>query len=159
MDNSLAELIVELGYGCCSSVAECHRQLSSLGREITPSAIARVLGAMVRTHTGLDKTANFYADKEKPESIPSTWNVDIFVQAIKEMAPNLRWDDVVRELDFPEFLVKDRQSLTLLMTALRSGLQAQGFHPDIFPIDNIYRAWDNAEGQVIYTSLQMRVFY
>ncbi|CAB3374513.1 Hypothetical predicted protein [Cloeon dipterum] len=148
MDNSLADLIIELGYGCCSSAAECRRQLSSLGREITSAAIARVLGAMVRTHTGLDKTSNFYADKEKPESIPLTWNVEIFVQAIKEMAPNLRWDDVVRELDFKEFRVIDRQGLTLLMTALRSGLQAQGFHPDLFPIEHIYRAWENAEGQL-----------
>jgi len=90
MDNSLAELIVELGYGCCASVSDCRRQLSNLGREITPAAIARVLGAMVRTHSGLDKSANFYADKEKPEAMPLTWNVDVFVQAIKEMAPNLR---------------------------------------------------------------------
>lgn len=86
MEGSLADLIVELGYGCCSSVAECRRALSSLGaRELSPAAVARVLAAMVRTHTGLDQSPNFWADKEKPEAIPHTWNVEVFVQTIKEV--------------------------------------------------------------------------
>jgi hypothetical protein len=40
---------------------------------------------MVRTHTGLDQSPNFWADKEKPEAIPHTWNVEVFVQTIKEL--------------------------------------------------------------------------
>ena len=67
-------------------MAECRRALSSLGtRELSPAAVARVLGAMVRTHSGLDHSPNFWADKEKPEAMPHTWNVDVFVQTIKEV--------------------------------------------------------------------------
>lgn len=63
-------------------------------------------------------------------------------------APSLSWNDVIIELDYAEFMVKDRQGLTLLFTALRLGLQNQGFHPEMFPVDLLYRHWKNAEGQV-----------
>jgi hypothetical protein len=62
--------------------------------------------------------------------------------------PSLLWKDVIMELDYAEFMVKDRQGLTLLFTALRLGLQNQGFHPEMFPVDCLYRHWKNADGQV-----------
>lgn len=62
--------------------------------------------------------------------------------------PNLQWNDVILELDHADFLVKDRQGLSLLFTALRLGLQGQGFHPDRFPVDLLYRHWKHADSQV-----------
>jgi CCR4-NOT transcription complex subunit 1 len=59
------------------------------------------------------------------------------------------WNDIIIELDHTEFVVKDRQGLNLLFTALRLGLQNQGFHPEVFPVDFLYRHWKNADGQVI----------
>jgi len=67
---------------------------------------------------------------------------------LSHQAPSLLWNDVIVELDYAEFMVKDRQGLTLLFTALRLGLQNQGYHPDMFPVDLLYRHWKNAEGQV-----------
>ncbi|XP_049786692.1 CCR4-NOT transcription complex subunit 1 isoform X4 [Schistocerca cancellata] len=166
MDGSLADLIMEMGYGFCSSVEECRNNLISLGaREMTPAMTARVLSMMVRTHTGLDEQvglqnlqnpANYWGNsndsgsKEKgssDSSHPNTWNVEIFAQALKELVPNLQWNDVIMELDHSEFMVKERQGLNLLMTALRLGLQNQGYHPDVFPVDLIYRHWKNVDGQ------------
>jgi CCR4-NOT transcription complex subunit 1 len=63
-------------------------------------------------------------------------------------APSLSWNEVIIELDYAEFMVKDRQGLTLLFAALRLGLQNQVFHPEMFPVDLFYRHWKNAEGQV-----------
>ncbi|KAI5730570.1 hypothetical protein M8J76_015190 [Diaphorina citri] len=171
LDSSLAELIIEIGYGFCSSVEECRHQLVTLGvRDLGPSATAKVLSMMVRSHTGLDDplaNSSFWpqssggdlgsANKEKSDggaggpggaAGPSTWNVEVFVQAIKEISPNLSWQDVLRELDHAEFIIKDRAGLSLLFTALRLGLQSQGFHPDRFPVDQIYRHWKHAESQV-----------
>lgn len=100
MEGSLADLIMEMGYGFCSSVDECRNNLVSLGaREISPVLTARVLSMMIRTHTGLDEQvslqnpANFWgstdtSSKEKGTSESnhlSTWNVEIFVQVLKEM--------------------------------------------------------------------------
>jgi CCR4-NOT transcription complex subunit 1 len=70
----------------------------------------------------------------------------VFVLSIQ--APSLLWNEVIVELDYAEFMVKDRQGLNLLFTALRLGLQSQGFHPEMFPVEILYRHWKNAEGQV-----------
>jgi hypothetical protein len=49
---------------------------------------------------------------------------------------------VVKEFDHPGFLVRDRQALILLMTALRRALPTEQY------IDLLYGRWNNAEGQV-----------
>lgn len=54
---------------------------------------------------------------------------------------------MIAELDQPDFLTKDRQSLIMLITALRLGLQHSGFHPETFPVDYLYKRWNNLEGQ------------
>jgi CCR4-NOT transcription complex subunit 1 len=61
----------------------------------------------------------------------------------------LSWKDIILELDHTEFVVKDRQGLNLLFTALRLGLQNHGFHPEMFPVDLLYMHWKNADGQVM----------
>lgn len=68
--------------------------------------------------------------------------------------PNLQWNDVILELDHADFLVKDRQGLSLLFTALRLGLQGHGFHSDRFPVDLLYRHWKHADSQVNLINLQ-----
>lgn len=160
LDSSLAELILEIGYGFCSSVEECRHQLVTLGvRDITPSATAKVLSVMVRSHTGLDDPlANSYwpgaannelGNKDKPNGDgPSTWNVEVFVQAIKEISPSLCWSDVIKELDHAEFIIKDRQGLSLLFTAIHLGRKLQPFPQEKFPVELIYQHWKHAESQV-----------
>ncbi|XP_076264687.1 CCR4-NOT transcription complex subunit 1 isoform X3 [Rhynchophorus ferrugineus] len=151
LDTSLADLVKEIGYGFTSSPDECRNTILKLGgRDIAPSTVARVLAVMCRTHSGLDDS---YIDsaigpfaKGVPEVRPS-WNVEIFVQALKEVSPSLQWNNVVAELDHPEFLIKDRQGLCILITALKQGLQSLGFHPDTFPVDHFYKRWSNLEGQ------------
>lgn len=60
----------------------------------------------------------------------------------------MSWLDVIKELDHTDFLIKDRQGLVLLYTALRLGLKPQGFHAENFPVEMIYRHWSNSEAQV-----------
>lgn len=62
----------------------------------------------------------------------------------------MSWLDVFKELDHAEFLIKDRQGLVLLLTALRLGLKAQGYHMENFPVEMIYRHWSNSDAQVIF---------
>jgi hypothetical protein len=49
---------------------------------------------------------------------------------------------VVKEFDHPGFLVRDRQALILLMTALRRAIPTEQY------IDLLYGRWNNVEGQV-----------
>lgn len=90
---------MELGYGFTSSVDECRSALAGLGaREITPATAARVLSLMARTCSGLDDAgglqsfwggsgANQDSSKEKSSdgSAPTTWNVEVFVQTLKDL--------------------------------------------------------------------------
>jgi CCR4-NOT transcription complex subunit 1 len=104
LDGSLADLIMEIGYGFCLSVEECRNSLVNLGAcEVSPQAVARVLGMMVRSHTGLEEQvalqniqtpASFWSSsgdsgsKEKgtaEANQPASWNVEIFVQTLKEL--------------------------------------------------------------------------
>ncbi|KAL3275904.1 hypothetical protein HHI36_020639 [Cryptolaemus montrouzieri] len=149
LDTSLADVITEMGYGFTSNVEECRNNLIKLGgRDITPMIVARVISIMCRTHSGLDDSLSIQTPGSFNLSEGRTsWNIEIFIQAVKEAAPNFQWNSVVSELDHPDFLIKDRQGLILLISALRQGLQNLGFHPETFPIDHFYRRWNNVEGQ------------
>lgn len=90
---------MELGYGFTNSVEECRSALAGLGaREISPTCAARVLGHMARSCSNLDDAGGLQsfwsnsgatqdANKEKSSdnAAPTTWNVEIFVQALKEI--------------------------------------------------------------------------
>lgn len=90
---------MELGYGFTSSVEECRSALAGLGaREISPACAARVLAHMARSCNNLDDAGGLQsywgnsgaaqdANKEKSGDgvAPTTWNVEIFVQALKEI--------------------------------------------------------------------------
>ncbi|CAH0545815.1 unnamed protein product [Brassicogethes aeneus] len=142
LETSLADVISEVGYAFTASVEECRSHLLKLGgRDISPGVVARVISVMSRTHSGLDDSFN------KNSVDRSTWNIEVFVQALKEVVQNFQWNSVVAELDHPEFLVKDRQGLALLINAIRQGHQSVGFHPETFPIDQFYKRWTNFEGQ------------
>lgn len=93
---------------------------------------------MLRTHNSSSQMQN---DNLSEESI-NTWNLDVFVLTVQELVPNLSWKEVVKELDNPDFFLKDKMSLKLLIQALKKVIKDQ------FPIDLIYRVWKNPEGQL-----------
>lgn len=88
---------MELGYSFTSSVEECRSALAGLGaREISPTSTARLLAYMARTCNNLDdagglqsfwgnSAASQDSNKEKSDNAPpTTWNVEVFIQALKE---------------------------------------------------------------------------
>lgn len=89
---------------------------------------------MLRTHN----TNSNLSDEEQT----NTWNLDIFVAAIQDLVPSISWKDVIKELDNPDFFLKDKTSFRLLIQCLKKVLK------DTFPIDLVYRVWKNPEGQL-----------
>ena len=82
---------MEMGYGFCVSVEKGRQNMTSLQiRDLTPTIVAKVVIMMVRTHTGLDNlafwTTNDSSNEKHNENSTSTntWNVEVFVQLIKE---------------------------------------------------------------------------
>uniref|UniRef100_T1ISW7 CCR4-NOT transcription complex subunit 1 n=1 Tax=Strigamia maritima TaxID=126957 RepID=T1ISW7_STRMM len=154
VEGSLPDLILELGYNFCTSVEECHRNLLQLGvREMNPATLARVVAVMSRTYAGLNEqvplqnlqlSGSLWNDKDKTDNNQATtWNVDVFIQALQDTVGALNWKEVILELDHHGFIIKDRQGLHVLTQALLKGL-----NHETFPIELYYRHWKNTEGQL-----------
>ena len=161
LDNALPELVRECGYQFTVSVEACRNNLRNwigTNGEIHAATVARIIGVMVRTHTGLDDSASLQNlnatgtslwEKDKDPASPKTWNLEVFIKVVHELptGSTLHWKEIIYELDHSEFLVKDRQGLLLLIKALKLGFQVQGFQGP-FPVDMFYRQWKYSDGQV-----------
>uniref|UniRef100_A0A3P8YB21 CCR4-NOT transcription complex subunit 1 n=1 Tax=Esox lucius TaxID=8010 RepID=A0A3P8YB21_ESOLU len=158
MESSLAEFMQEVGYGFCASLDECRNIILQYGaREVTASQVARVLGMMARTHSGLcDGIAlqsisapgsGIWSDgKDKSDgSQAHTWNVEVLIDVVKEVNPNLNFKEVTYELDHPGFMIRDSKGLQMVVYGIQRGLGMEGF-----PVDLIYRPWKHAEGQLSF---------
>lgn len=117
---------------------------------------------MCRTHKNLSELSvnlpnpnTFWPQQKSIDSKESgqsggkdqTWNPEVFVQTLSEIAPNTNWKDVCLALDHSDFIIKDRAALVLLLTIIRLGMQASGAGQN-FPAECIYRHWTNVEGQL-----------
>lgn len=154
LENSLPTLIMEMGYGFCSNLDECKNNLATFGmRDLTAPVVARIITMMVRTHNGFNEQKllrgapnllNFQKNESNDKNKPTTWNIEIFIKAVKELSPNISWKEVLSELDNPNFLIKDRQGFNLLFSGLRLFFD-EAFQE--FPVEFFYRKWRNADGQ------------
>lgn len=152
-----------IGYAFTSSVDECKNHFSKICvRDVSPQDVAKIIAVMCRTHKSLsdstvnlpnpsvfwpsqksiDKEGNGVGAKEN-----ATWNAEVFVQTISEIAPTTNWKEVCFALDHADFVVNDRAALVLLMTIVRLGMQASGAGQN-FPAECLYRHWANVEGQL-----------
>ena len=156
LDNSLASIISDSGFVFCSTLEECKANLTQVGlAELTPGGVAMALAMMAKScdesngqnDVGLHSFSSASADKDKNSDSPSSWNVEVFVKGVSELAPKLSWKQVVEELDHPGFIMNSKNSLKLLVKGLRIGLGS-----DTFPIDVFYKLWKNTEGQLSWLS-------
>ena len=137
LDTAIPDLVRELGYTFTSNTEQCRQNLLQLcgGPKVSAATVARIIGIMVRTHTGLDDPAtlqNLNATgtsiwDKKDSNEPKTWNVEVFIKAVHELHPTLNWKEIIDELDHPGFAIKDRVGLIVLINALKLGFKVQGF--------------------------------
>lgn len=165
MEHSLADVIRDIGYSFTSSVEECKTNMLNFGgREPTAIDVARTISMMIRYQVSnfpeappLQTPGNFWISHESKKEGSSAyglgeWNAEVFVQTLKELASNMNWKEVILQLDHPEFIVPDRNALTLLFTILRLGLQSAGYPANIFPVEYLCRRWTNLDGQMSLVS-------
>uniref|UniRef100_A0A8C0KU41 CCR4-NOT transcription complex subunit 1 n=1 Tax=Canis lupus dingo TaxID=286419 RepID=A0A8C0KU41_CANLU len=156
MESSLADFMQEVGYGFCASIEECRSIIMQFGvREVTAAQVARVLGMMARTHSGLTDGiplqsisapgSGIWSDgKDKSDGAQAhTWNVEVLIDVLKELNPSLNFKEVTYELDHPGFQIRDSKGLHNVVYGIQRGLGME-----VFPVDLIYRPWKHAEGQV-----------
>ncbi|XP_067408847.1 CCR4-NOT transcription complex subunit 1 isoform X9 [Emydura macquarii macquarii] len=158
MESSLADFMQEVGYGFCTSVEECRNIIMQFGvREVTAAQVARVLGMMARTHSGLTDGislqsisapgSGIWSDgKDKSDGTQAhTWNVEVLIDVLKELNPSLNFKEVTYELDHPGFQIRDSKGLQIVVYGIQRGLGME-----VFPVDLIYRPWKHAEGQLSF---------
>ncbi|XP_063467884.1 CCR4-NOT transcription complex subunit 1 isoform X8 [Symphalangus syndactylus] len=158
MESSLADFMQEVGYGFCASVEECRNIIVQFGvREVTAAQVARVLGMMARTHSGLTDGiplqsisapgSGIWSDgKDKSDGAQAhTWNVEVLIDVLKELNPSLNFKEVTYELDHPGFQIRDSKGLHNVVYGIQRGLGME-----VFPVDLIYRPWKHAEGQLSF---------
>ncbi|XP_005345608.1 CCR4-NOT transcription complex subunit 1 isoform X4 [Chionomys nivalis] len=158
MESSLADFMQEVGYGFCASIEECRNIIMQFGvREVTAAQVARVLGMMARTHSGLTDGiplqsisapgSGIWSDgKDKSEGAQAhTWNVEVLIDVLKELNPSLNFKEVTYELDHPGFQIRDSKGLHNVVYGIQRGLGME-----VFPVDFIYRPWKHAEGQLSF---------
>jgi CCR4-NOT transcription complex subunit 1 len=92
MDGALSDVILEMGYEFTGSVEDCRNALVHFGlQELKPSTIARMLSAMIKTHSGLNENTRIYESNGTEMVINNdkhslqTWNMDTFVIAINDL--------------------------------------------------------------------------
>ena len=88
-----AALMEDIGYTICSSVTKFNRFLSPF-LPLKEESIAKMIGLICRTHTDLPNSAlsvyeypntEFWNEGEKSDQKLTTWNIDVFVETIKNL--------------------------------------------------------------------------
>ncbi|XP_010933666.1 uncharacterized protein [Elaeis guineensis] len=149
---NMADVMTELGYGCTINTVHC-KEILSLFHPLNEVTLSKLLGTIARTHSGLKDAQNTYAtfcaavgsSSESASSLLNSWNVDVLVDSIKQLAPETNWTRVMENLDHESFNIPDEKSFYLLMSIYSKASQ------DPFPLHAVCgSAWKNAEGQLSF---------
>ncbi|KAM0926261.1 hypothetical protein ACQ4PT_003393 [Festuca glaucescens] len=149
---SMADIVTELGYGCTVDSTQCKEILSTF-EPLDDTAVSKLLGAVIGTQNSLGEAHNTYATfvsairnspmSESPQL--TTWNTDVLVDSINELAPRTNWVHVMENLDHEGFIVPDEGAFYLLMSIYGRACK------EPFPLHAVCGSmWTNTEGQISF---------
>ncbi|KAH8516641.1 hypothetical protein H0E87_004840 [Populus deltoides] len=149
---SLGDIVKELGYGCTFDVLHCKEILSPF-LPLTEVTISKILGTIARNLTGLEDNQSTFSTFglalgcDITTDLPqlSSWDIDVLVKTIKQLAPGTNWIQVIENLDHEGFYIPNEEAFSFLMSVYRQTCQ------DPFPLHAIYGSlWKNTEGQLSF---------
>ncbi|KAJ7514921.1 hypothetical protein O6H91_23G065800 [Diphasiastrum complanatum] len=151
---SIAEIMEEIGYSCTVDVQH-FLDLLSLFPPPDDKDIAKVVGMVACTHTGLEDSQGVYGafsasvcdslPLSADASWPMAWNLDVILEAIKQMELDINWKTVMECMDYEGFYIPDQKAFALLMSFYQKAAQ------DPFPIEAVCGSpWKNGEGQLSF---------
>ncbi|KAL8129102.1 hypothetical protein V2J09_018257 [Rumex salicifolius] len=149
---NIAGIMKELGYGCTDDANNCKQILSFLS-PLTEPTVSKIIGTVVCTQGGMLEGQNAFPiflsatgcnfASDMPEL--SSWNINVLVDSIKELAPNTNWVRVMESMDYEGFCIPDENAFICLMSIFKLACE------DPFPIHSICGSvWNNAEGQLSF---------
>ncbi|XP_044493750.1 CCR4-NOT transcription complex subunit 1-like [Mangifera indica] len=149
---SVGDVMKELGYGCTVDATWC-KEILSLFLPLTEINLSRVLGTIARTYAGLEDNHNTFSTFGLAvgcgtySDLPplSSWNADVLVKTIKQLAPSTNWTKVIENLDYEGFYIPNEEAFSFFMSVYKCACQ------DPFPLHAICGGvWKNAEGQLSF---------
>lgn len=149
---SMGDIMKELGYGCTVNATQC-KEILSLFLPLTEITICKILGMIARNHTGLEDSRNIYATFSLAlgcsalSDLPSlnSWDVDVLLDTVKQLAPSVDWIRVMENLDHEGFYIPNEEAFSFFMSVYRRACQ------DAFPLHTICGSvWKNMEGQISF---------
>ncbi|KAF8103354.1 hypothetical protein N665_0188s0292 [Sinapis alba] len=150
---AVGDLIGELGCGFTADAQQCKQFLSSFA-PLREATISRVLGYVARScaadleddHTTFS-TFSLALGCCIPTDLPTpmTWNFDILIETIKQLAPATSWRKVIENLDHTGFEIPNMESFSFFMRLYKTACK------DPFPLDAVCASvWKNMEGQLSF---------
>jgi hypothetical protein len=142
---SVAELMEDLGYASAAT-AENLRVVLAQFPALKPTDVSRIVAMMSRTHTGLEESAMLHTFTKNStwSARPGlkTWNINVFVDTIKELYTKLNWQAVIQGLDHPEFQLYDARGFGLILAVYRRATKSP------FPVEALFGVWTNTSVQL-----------
>ncbi|KAM7472074.1 hypothetical protein LguiA_010257 [Lonicera macranthoides] len=151
-ETSMSDIMKELGYGCTVNVTQC-REMLSLFLPLTEVTVAKIIGTIVRTDAGLEDSSNTFltfcsaVGSSSLSDLPllNSWNIDVLVDSINQLAPGINWIKVFANIDHEGFYIPNEAAFSVFMSIYKQACQ------DPFPISVICGSvWKNAEGQLSF---------
>ncbi|ESQ36840.1 hypothetical protein EUTSA_v10006521mg [Eutrema salsugineum] len=149
---SVGDLIGELGCGFTADARQCKEILSSFA-PLTEATISRILGNVVRTCADLEDHHTTFSTFSSalgcciPTEVPTprSWNVDILIETIKQLAPGTSWRKVIENLDHDGFDIPNMESFSFFMRLYKTACK------EPFPLDAVCTSvWKNKKGQLSF---------
>ncbi|KAM1140419.1 hypothetical protein ACFX19_041194 [Malus domestica] len=149
---SMGDVMKELGYGCTVDSSQC-KEILSLFLPLTEITISKILGMIASTHVGLEDNQNAFSTfrlavgNSTLSDLPmlNTWNIDVLVDTIKQLAPGTNWIQVIENLDHEGFFIPNQEAFSFFMSVYQHVCQ------EPFPLHVICGSvWKNTEGQLSF---------
>ncbi|KAG8653698.1 CCR4-NOT transcription complex subunit 1-like isoform X2 [Manihot esculenta] len=151
-ERSAGDIVKELGYGCTFDVSHCKEILSHF-LPLTESTISKILGTIASNPTGLEDNQSTFSNfgialgcsiyPDLPQL--SSWDIDILVKTIKQLAPGTNWIQVMENMDHEGFYIPSEEAFSFFMSVYRHACQ------DLFPLHAICGSlWKNTQGQLSF---------
>ncbi|KAL0397728.1 UNVERIFIED_CONTAM: CCR4-NOT transcription complex subunit [Sesamum calycinum] len=149
---SMADVMSELGYGCTVNVSQC-KEMLSLFLPLSDATIAKIIGTIARTYSGLDDNQTVFATFRSALGgnnildLPpvDSWDGEVLVDSIKQLSPGINWINVMEKLDHEGFYIPNEAAFSFFMFVYKHACQ------DPFPLHAICGSvWNNIEGQLSF---------
>ncbi|KAL6569340.1 hypothetical protein OROMI_013854 [Orobanche minor] len=156
---SMADVMCELGYGCTVDVSQC-KEILSLFLPLSDATVAKILGTIARTYEDIDDSQNMFAAFRSALvginvlDLPplNSWNVEVLVESIKQLAPGINWVNVMEKLDQDGFYIPNEAAFSFFISVYKHACQ------DPFPLNAICGfLWKNVEGQLSFLKYAVSV--